>query len=641
MHKEIIGILVPFLIIFPMIIGAVAYFIRVNPVRRIIASISVLVMMAATALLVILWFAGGAQPLEMYYETELADRCILAGELALMAIVTILCCKYRKFWIAPLSIVPTLMIAYTELTQPMRTISHIYIDHLTILMCIIIGLIGGLIVIYAIGYMHGYQHHHTEVLDRRNYFFMVIFLFLGAMYGFVLSDSLIWIDLFWEITSVCSFLLIGYTRTPEAVTNSFRALWMNLLGGTLLAIGIVYYGSQSGDMSFHGMIQNGTAGIVYAVIPIAFMAFAALTKAAQMPFSTWLMGAMVAPTPSSALLHSATMVKAGIYILFRLAPAMSGTTTGNMIALVGGFTFFTASVMAIAQTDAKKILAFSTISNLGLMVACAGVGRAETLWAGIFLMIFHSISKSLMFQDVGATENAIHTRDVEQFHGLLYRLPYLASLQFIGIAGMFLAPFGMLVSKWSALKASVDGGQVLLVFFIIFGSATTSFYWTKWMGKLIMHTSSPQIMDVTTKNSEKISMTIHAFLMVALCILFPLLTGSFVDPLVVEEYGSYKDVLPIGLLFTLILVIVLIFAVPFIAFRITGKNATNHKLSYMNGINVNNHQFTDSYGNAKRLYMSNYYFAHTIGQRKLMVPCQLFSTAVLIVMLCMIVGGAA
>ena len=112
---------------------------------------------------------------------------------------------------------------------------------------------------------------------------------------------------------------------------------------------------------------------------IALIAVAALTKAAQMPFSTWLMGAMVAPTPSSALLHSATMVKAGIYVLFRLAPAMSGTTTGLMISFIGGFTFFAASFMAIAQSDGKKVLAFSTISNLGLMVACAGVGTSETI----------------------------------------------------------------------------------------------------------------------------------------------------------------------------------------------------------------------------------------------------------------------
>jgi ech hydrogenase subunit A len=371
------------------------------------------------------------------------------------------------------------------------------------------------------------------------------------------------------------------------------------------------------------------------------MAFAALTKAAQLPFSPWLMGAMVAPTPSSALLHSATMVKAGIYVLIRLAPAMSGQQIGMMVSVIGGFTFFLASIMAIAQTDAKKVLAFSTISNLGLMVACTGVGRPETIWAATFLMIFHAVSKSLMFQDVGATENAMHTRDIEEFHGLLYRLPRLAIFQFIGIAGMFLAPFGMLISKWSALKASVDERNIILVMFIIFGSATTSFYWTKWMGKLIAATNQPKIRDITKKN-ENISLTIHAILMLGLCVLFPVLSQVFVDPMIAEQFGSYKDVLPMAVLYILIAVILVVFAVPFIAFRTTRKTPTNIKLSYMNGINTgDNTQFTDSFGEEKKLTLTNYYFAHKIGQRKLMIPSQLFTTAVIIVMLVMIIGGVA
>ena len=118
-----------------------------------------------------------------------------------------------------------------------------------------------------------------------------------------------------------------------------------------------------------------------------------------------------------------------------------------MIALIGGFTFLATSLMAIAQSDGKKILAFSTISNLGLMVACAGVGTPETMWAGVFLMIFHAISKSLLFQDVGATENSLHSRDVEDMHGLLYIMPKLAAFMFIGIAGMFLAPFGIIMNS--------------------------------------------------------------------------------------------------------------------------------------------------------------------------------------------------
>ena len=144
-----------------------------------------------------------------------------------------------------------------------------------------------------------------------------------------------------------------------------------------------------------------------ATIPVVLLAMAGLTKSAQLPFSSWLLGAMVTPTPSSALLHSATMVKAGVYLLIRLAPAMAGNMTGMTVAFIGGFTFIAASMMAIAQNDGKKVLAFSTVSNLGLIVACAGIGAEETIWAAVLLMIFHSVSKSMLFQAVGSIENSL------------------------------------------------------------------------------------------------------------------------------------------------------------------------------------------------------------------------------------------
>ena len=635
--------IIPFLICFPFLIAVVMYLVRVNKVRNFIAYLSAVILMAAVAILTAQWVMGGCVPITLYYDPHAASMAILVAEIVLMVVVVFLCFKYRKYWISILSIVPTAMMVYLELYGPeTEPLAHIYIDHLAILMCLIVGVIGGLIIVYAVGYMHGYHHHHTDIADRRYYFFALLFLFLGAMFGFVLSESLLWIDFFWELTSVCSFLLIGYTREDVAIKNSFRALWMNLFGGTALAIGILYFAETSHVVSLHGLITMGVGGEVLATIPIALIAFAALTKAAQLPFSTWLIGAMVAPTPSSALLHSATMVKAGVYVLLRLAPAMQDTTTGNMIAFIGGFTFIVTSIMAIAQSDGKKVLAFSTISNLGLMVACAGMGRPETVWAGVFLMIFHAISKSLLFQDVGATENSLHSRDIEDMHGLLYILPRLAAFMFIGIAGMFLAPFGMLISKWAAFKAAIDGGNIIIVFFIAFGSATTSFYWTKWMGKIISHTHlTEQPEKDITKVNELISLTVHAVLMIALCMSFPIISSVYVGPLLMEMFGRSTEVLSQGILFTLVVVILFVFAVPVLAYLFSKNQQANVKLSYMNGINEgDNRKFTDSFGESKTLWLSNYYFYKMIGQRKLMVPSQMFSVATLIVMLIMIIGGA-
>ena len=644
--------IVPFLIIFPMVIALVMLIIplgdKANRVRNAIAYISCIAIMAAVAVLVGLWVAGGTRPIALYQEgMELADNATLVGEFILMIVAVFLSFKYHKCWISIFSIVPTVAIAWLEKSGYIQHESpRIYIDHLSILMCLIVGIIGSLIVIYAVGYMHGYHHYlHKRVQDRRNYFFMVLFLLLGAMFGLVLSDSLTWILLFWETTSVCAFLLVGYTREPVAVRNSFRVLWMNLLGGCTLTTGIIIFAAATGVNSLSGLtafaeLKAGTPEEGLAVIPVALIAFAALTKSAQLPFSTWLLGAMVAPTPSSALIDSATMVKAGIYMLFRLAPAMHETATGNMVAFVGGFTFLAASFIAIAQSDGKKVLAMSTISNLGLMVACAGMGTPETIWAGIFLMIFHAVSKSLLFQDVGATENSLGSRDIENMHGLLYRLPFLAFCMFIGIAGMCMVPFGMLISKWAVLRSSIDENDIIMTFMVVFGSATTSFYWTKWLGKLIAQTNEPKVKDITKPN-EKISISIHAVLMIALCVLMPLLTKVYVEPLLGELFGTTAQVIPTTVLYLLVFIIVFFFAVPIISYAFSKKMHANQKLSYMSGINTgSNDGFTDSFGNETKLQLSNYYFKNVLGIRKLMIPCQFITLAVLIVMMAMIIGGA-
>ena len=221
------------------------------------------------------------------------------------------------------------------------------------------------------------------------------------------------------------------------------------------------------------------------IIPAVLLAIAGLTKSAQLPFSKWLLGAMVAPTPSSALLHSSTMVKAGVYLLIRISPLMAGNGAGTLVIVIGGLTFLLASLLAITQSDGKKVLAYSTIANLGLIVICTGIGTYEALWAAVMLILFHAVSKSLLFLTVGSVEQVTGSRDIEDMHGLTVKLPGLGLIMAIGIAGMFLAPFGMLISKWAALRAFVDSGHLFVVLFLVFGSAATLMYWSKWLGKII------------------------------------------------------------------------------------------------------------------------------------------------------------
>ncbi|MCR4937764.1 MAG: NADH-quinone oxidoreductase subunit L [Lachnospiraceae bacterium] len=635
---------VPFLICFPFLIAVLLLISGKSRIGNAFARIgAVVILITSAAFFVAKLMNGFSVSDRLFTHTEIADHVILGGEILLMAVVVYLCVKYKKYWISLLSIVPTAAIVYLEQTAAAEEIEHIFLDRLAMLMVLLVGIVGSLIIIYAVGYMEGYHNHHKEVQDRRNYFLALLFMFMGAMFGFVTCASLIWLVFFWECTSVCSFLLIGYTRSDEAVNNSFRALWMNLLGGAALVCGIIYfYHTVCPTLSFRtfiNIIPQMTPSIgVLALIPVFLMAFAALTKSAQLPFSTWLIGAMVAPTPSSTLLHSATMVKAGIYILIRLAPLMNGNITGTVVGFVGGLTFLAASFMAVAQSDAKKVLAMSTISNLGLMVACAGIGTPETVWACVFLMLFHAVSKSLLFQLVGAVENSLHSRDVEDFHGLLYMLPKHAMFMFIGIAGMFLAPFGMLISKWSALKGMTDADNVLTVIFIVFGSAVTSFYWSKWMGKLIAHPhKTKQVKDVT-EFGEMFSFWIHALIMLLLCVAFPFVSGSYVGPMIAsDDLMRYVDpALTTGTMFVLVGLLLLVFLIPLILYLTEKNNASTKKPAYMGGINTgDDNGFVDSFGEEKILWVSNYYFEDKLSIEKLMKPCQALAFAALLIIGCL------
>ena len=617
------------------LIGAILIFLNHNAKTRgytIYATVAA--MMISALALMITWIQDGSNTWYLYTQTEWMDKAMQAFEILLMVFIVYMCFKYKRRWISLLAILQTGLTLWVEYTIPLVESTHTQVDSLALLMCIICAFIGGLIGIYSVGYMKSYHENHKGVLDRSSTFLALIFVFMSAMFGLVLSSNLIWMYFFWEITSVISFLLIGYTKTEEAITNSFRALWMNLFGGFGFAVAIWLCAMWNHSVQLNEIVASANPMI------IGMLALAGLTKSAQLPFSTWLFGAMVAPTPSSALLHSATMVKAGVYLLIRLAPALNGSLCGTIVSFIGGFTFIMTSLMAIAQNDAKKVLAFSTISNLGLIVACAGIGVEQTVWAAIFLMIFHSSSKSMLFEAVGATENSIGSRDIENMHGLILRLPKLAYVIGIGIAGMYLAPFGMLISKWVALKAFVDSGNVLLVICIAFGSASTMFYWTKWLGKLIaMHKPRVPDRDVTRKD-EYFSMAVLCAITISLCLLFPLLAGYVVNPIVLSLFGATTDVLSMSELTTMVIMVCSVLIVPAMMFLVTRMAPRDIVPTYMNGINVgDNSHFTDSFGQSKKLHLSNWYLRFEFGRRRLLKPSQILAASVLIVTFAVLLGG--
>lgn len=593
----------------------------------------------------VLYFSAGAlisgKNTAYLTDARALDTGILVGEFAMMALVIYFGFKFKKHYVSLLSIAQTALIAWVDLSGPKTEGSHIVADKLTVIMCLIIGVVGTLICVYAVGYMKDYHAHHTEFRDRRAFFFAMLFVFLGAMFGLVFSSSLTWIYFFWEITSLCSFLLIGYNRTEQAIRNSFQALWMNLLGGLGFAVAIAYCEKQLHVTELEKMV-TAAVGKPEFLIPVVLLAFAGLTKSAQMPFSGWLLGAMVAPTPTSALLHSATMVKAGVYLLVRLAPALAGNMAGTMVTTVGGFTFFVTSLLAISQSDGKKVLAYSTISNLGLITACAGVGRHEAVWAGMLLMMFHAVSKSLMFLSVGAVENNTGSRNIEDMHGLVVRLPELAFVMIIGIAGMFLAPFGMLISKWAALKAFVDSKSALLVVFLVFGSASTLFYWTKWLGKLVAMIHNSERLPNTTKGSEWFSLVSQSFIMVALCISFPIVSSGLVEPFLSDMFhDKVPAVISSGNTHIMLMMLCMIMILPLAVRFLTFGKKKKVVMSYMGGVNSGDDRtFVNSFGQKEDMYLANWYMEDYFGEKKLLKPSLVLSSAAIVVLMIIVIGGA-
>lgn len=564
--------------------------------------------------------------------THAFGRLVLGGELLLTIFLLWKCLEIKRSE----TYVPVLLLVQAALMLRMETgtealvpAAQFYVDSFSVIMVLIIGVIGGLIAIYAASYMDDYHHHHHDVPDRRGRFFFVIFMFLSAMFGIVVTNHLGWLIFFWEVTTLCSFWLIGYSRTDEAVRNSFRALGMNVAGGLAFTLAIFWL-VKRGPHTL-GLLELSTVKGAAVLVPAALLSFAGLTKSAQMPFSSWLLGAMVAPTPVSALLHSSTMVNAGVFLLVKLAPALSGTVTGLLVALVGGVTFLMTSLLAVTQSNAKRVLAYSTIANLGLVVMCAGVGTPVTVWAGILLIIFHAIAKGLLFLCMGTTEHQVGSRDIEDQEGFIVTRPWLAMLIGVGILGMFLAPFGMLISKYTCLKAIADT-SVLLAVILAFGSAPTLFFWTKWLGKVVSVPRRAATPGGPLPISENFALTALAVATFCASVFFPALSWSLIDPYLTGVFGPEGGVhLGTGMVAVMCGMLVVLFLLPVAMLLLPSRQPAS--TGYLGGANVSGSAtYRGAAGTEREVGLRNYYLRGLLDEGDLFRASWLVSGLILVLM---------
>ncbi len=337
----------------------------------------------------------------------------------------------RSKWSAVLAILPILLFCYFSAHIPSISRGNVIYEHLpwvpslrinldfrldglSLLFSLLITGIGSFIFIYASSYLKGHRY-----LDR---FYGYLCLFMSAMLGVVLSDNILLLFVFWELTSISSFFLIGFNNhQADSRRSALTALSITGLGGFFLLAGLILISQVAGTFSIQELMGKAELIKNHALYPviIGLVFIGAFTKSAQFPFHFWLPGAMKAPTPVSAYLHSATMVKAGIFLLARFTPILGDTPAWSYTLMgVGGFTMVYAGVHSLFRTDMKGVLAYSTISALGILTFLLGLGTKEALIAASTFIVVHALYKATLFLITGIIDHETGTRDLTKLGGL-------------------------------------------------------------------------------------------------------------------------------------------------------------------------------------------------------------------------------
>ena len=430
---------------------------------------------------------------------------------------------------------------------------NLYVDGLGLLFSLLITGIGSLVVLYSIGYLI-----KSEQLGN---FYCYLLLFMGAMLGVVLSDNFIILYLFWELTSFSSFLLISFWREKKAsIYGAQKSLIITVLGGLSMLGGIILLSLATDTFSIQAMISKASdiQNSPFFILAMILFMIGAFTKSAQVPFYIWLPDAMEAPTPVSAYLHSATMVKAGLYLIARITPIFA-ISEGWVwtITLVGLITLFWASLNATKQHDLKGILAFSTVSQLGMIMSMLGIGAVSYHYQGansqlyvagfvaaIFHLINHATFKGALFMITGGIDHSTGTRDVKKLGGLLTIMPISFTLTVITTLSMAgVPPFNGFLSKEKFLESMINVTHlnlmslntlgILLPIIAVIGSIFTFVYSIKFILHIFFGSYKPEALPKQAHESS-ILMLISPIILTSLVIVFGLfpsiLTQSIIEP---------------------------------------------------------------------------------------------------------------
>lgn len=324
-------------------------------------------------------------------------------------------------------------------------------DSLSALMALTALGVGALVLFYCTWYFDDQE-------PRLHLFAAELVAFAGVMFGLVVADNLILLYIFWEITSVLSFLLVGhYAERASSRRAATQALLVTTLGGLAMLVGLIILAQESGSYLLSAIVAAPPSGpLVHWALGLVIIG--AISKSAIAPLHFWLPGAMTAPTPVSAYLHSAAMVKAGVFLVAAMSPGLSGSSTWQLpIVGLGLVSLLMAGWRALRETDLKLVLAFGTVSQLGFLMVLVGIGSRNTMLAGLTMLLAHSLFKSALFMSVGVIDKTTGTRDIRQLSGLGRKRPALAVFFTLAAASMAgLPPFLGFVGKEAAFSTVLD-----------------------------------------------------------------------------------------------------------------------------------------------------------------------------------------
>lgn len=386
-------------------------------------------------------------------------------------------------------------------------------DCLAVFMAIVSSLVGAIIVLYSFGYISHYEN--------QNEYYLMVVLFLGSMMGIVFSANLIFLYIFWEITAVVSWRLIGFFRAKTDVVRADKAFLMTFFGALVMLIAFISLYGETGSFDLSAM-KEALATKPLSNLTVLLILFGIFSKSATLPFHTWLPDAGVAPSPVTALLHAAVLVKIGVYIYARLfvSTFTIGEVWHTVVPAVAAISTIVSAGAALVDTDIKRIIAYSTVSQIGFIFFGLAIGNVIGVAGGLHYILMHGLAKAGLFLSAGIIEQNTKTKDITKLGGLVHTMPITAvSFLFCAFSIMGIPPFGGFFAKYMVFMGSVESGKLFLTFAFFFGAILTILYLFRLFNLVFLG-------DVKTPGREGSPIMIFSVVILAL---LSLLGGVFIS----------------------------------------------------------------------------------------------------------------